>query len=386
MIKKADNIPNKKFVLQMYINENLGDDLFIDIVANKYPNIDFVIFGIGNRTIPSIYNEKYKNVHVSIKNNFIHKINIIFKILFRRDFLLEKELKKSDGLIILGGSVFIDGLNHYESMKANILADIRLHSQKIGKPTFIIGANFGPVYHEKFIKKYKKFFQECKNVCYRDIKSKQLYSDLNNIEHAPDVIFNMNKTNMQIKEKTIGFSIIDLSDSSHQKIAKYKQTYEDKMIELINDFIHLDYEINMYSFCNNQGDNKAIERIKNKVLNKDKINCYEYKNMETSNFLDNFTSNEYIISTRFHGMIIGLINEQKVYPIIYDIKTKNVIDEIGIENYCSLDNIYAAKATDILKVKKQKNINKIQVNAHKQFESFEKYFNLNGAHLYEKNN
>ena len=25
-----------KIILQMYINENLGDDLFIDIIANKY--------------------------------------------------------------------------------------------------------------------------------------------------------------------------------------------------------------------------------------------------------------------------------------------------------------------------------------------------------------
>lgn len=386
MKKKSDKKQNKRIVLQMYINENLGDDLFIDIIANRYPSIDFVIFGIGNRVIPPLYNSKYKNVQVVSTNKWLHKINILSKIILKKDFLLEKELKKSDGLIILGGSVFIDGFNHIEALKANILADVRLHYQKIGKPTFVIGANFGPVYHEKFIKKYKKYFQNCENVCFRDLKSKQIYSNLNNIDYAPDVIFNKRKTNKKANKKTIGFSIIDLSDGSHQKISQFRQAYENKMVELINEFSNLGYEINMYSFCNKQGDNEAINRIKNNILSKKKVNCHEYTNLETSDFINSFTSNEYIISTRFHGMIIGLINEQKVYPIIYDIKTKNVIDELGIDNYCSLDDICKLKISDILNVEMKKNINKIQVNAHKQFEAFEKYFDLDGVNSHEKNN
>jgi len=142
----------------------------------------------------------------------------------------------------------------------------------------------------------------------------------------------------------------------------------------------------MYSFCNKQGDNKAINRIKNSILSKEKINCYEYTNLETLEFINSFTYNEYIVSTRFHGMIIGLINEQKVFPIVYDIKTKNVIDELAINDYCSLDDINQLKSADILNVKKQKNISKIQMNAYKQFEAFEKHFNLDGVNSNEKNN
>lgn len=386
MKKNPNKNENKKIILQMYINENLGDDLFIDIIANRYPNIDFVIFGIGNRIIPPLYNRKYKNVHISSANKWIHKLNIISKIILKKDFLLEKELKKSDGLIILGGSVFIDGFNRIEAFKANILAKVRLHYQKIGKPNFVIGANFGPVYHEKFIELYNDYFKNCENVCFRDLKSKQIYSNLKNIDYAPDVIFNKQKINNKITKKTIGFSIIDLSDSSHQKISKFKELYENKIIELINEFIDLGYEINMYSFCNKQGDNKAINRIKNSILSKEKINCYEYTNLETLEFINSFTYNEYIVSTRFHGMIIGLINEQKVFPIVYDIKTKNVIDELAINDYCSLDDINQLKSADILNVKKQKNISKIQMNAYKQFEAFEKHFNLDGVNSNEKNN
>jgi len=359
----------KKIDLYAYCCNNLGDDLFVITIARRYPKQQFYLYVNPKFAKPF---KKEKNIKV------VNRVEVLIKRVLKKFRLIKeirKPLKKSIATVRIGGSIFIEPENWHKPQE-----------MKIKKNEFVIGANFGPVYHEKFIELYNDYFKNCENVCFRDLKSKQIYSNLKNINYAPDVIFNKQKINNKITKKTIGFSIIDLSDSSHQKISKFKELYENKIIELINEFVDLGYEINMYSFCNKQGDNKAINRIKNSILSKEKINCYEYTNLETLEFINSFTYNEYIVSTRFHGMIIGLINEQKVFPIVYDIKTKNVIDELAINDYCSLDDINQLKSADILNVKKQKNISKIQMNAYKQFEAFEKHFNLDGVNSNEKNN
>lgn len=365
-----------KIILQMYINENLGDDLFIDLIANKYPNIDFTIYGIGNREIPNIYKTKYKNVDILPVERHSNMLNTIGKILLKRDIILEKNLKKSDGIITLGGSVFMDSPIILESFKAKVLADVRLHALKTKKPTFVIGANFGPVYHNRFVKKYKKYFSECINVCFRDSNSKKYYDNLDNVISSTDVAFNYKRKNIAIKNKTVGISIIDLNDSSHSKISSYTKIYEDKMIELINKFTTLDYFVNIYSFCQKQGDNTASYRIVDRLANKSNVKIIEYKNLDIDGFVEHFSSNEYIVATRFHSMILGIIQNQKVFPIVYDIKTKNMIEELQIKNYCTLDTMDKLNVDDIFKVEKYVNIDKIQKKANHQFDAFEDYYRL----------
>lgn len=365
-----------KIILQMYINENLGDDLFIDIIANKYPNIKFTIFGIGNRMISSVYKKKYKNVDVVPVSRLNNKINTICKVLFRRDIILENILKEYDGIITLGGSVFIDSPLQFEAFKAKVLADVRIHALKVKKPTFVIGANFGPVYHDKFVEKYFKYFSSCINVCFRDTNSKTYYKELKNVVSSTDVVFNYKRKNVAIKNKTVGISIIDLNNSSHSKISKYKKVYEENIIKIINKFISLDYSVKIYSFCNNQGDNTVSYRIVENVDDKKNVKILEYQGMEIDSFVEDFASNEYIIATRFHSMILGLIHQQKVYPIVYDIKTQNVIDELKIINYCTLDSIDKMKIDDILEIKNYTGIENMQKKARTQFDAFEKYYKL----------
>ena len=365
-----------KIILQMYINENLGDDLFIDIIANKYPNTNFTIYGIGYRMISSVYKKKYKNVDIVPVSRLNNKINTICKVFFRRDIILENILKEYDGIITLGGSVFIDSPLQFEAFKANVLADVRIHALKVKKPTFVIGANFGPVYHDKFVEKYFEYFSNCINVCFRDTNSKVYYKELKNVVSSTDVVFNYKRKNVAIKNKTVGISIIDLNNSSHSKISKYKKEYEENIIKVINDFISLGYGVKIYSFCNNQGDNTASYNIIENVDSKKNVKIVEYQGMEIDEFVKDFASNEYIIATRFHSMILGLIHQQKVYPIVYDIKTQNVIDELKITNYCTLDDIDKMKIDDILEIKNYTGIENIQKKASNQFYAFEKYYKL----------
>lgn len=384
-MKKNSNV-KANIILQMYLNENLGDDLFIEIIAKKYPDVNFTIFGIGNRPIPLKYGIKYNNVHVISISKIERIINLASKIIIGKDYILEKQLKKSDGIITLGGSVFIDGKTRYEAFKAKVLTRVRQHALKLKKPTFVIGANFGPVYNKKYIDNYKKYFEECVNVCFRDRKSKETFKNLKNVDFAPDVIFNYNKSIKNTQKNSVGISIIDLLDSNHLNKVLYKDKYESKIVEIINELSTRGYNINLYSFCNNQGDNKAIHRIMDRVESPNNIKCYDYKDLNIEEFVSNYVSNEYLIATRFHGMILGLINNIKVYPIVYDIKTQNVIDDLNIKKYSTLDNIEKINVKEILSVKLNPNIDEICKNAKNQFTPFANYFAIREDDIDEKSN
>ena len=95
----------------------------------------------------------------------------------------------------------------------------------MGKPIFIIGANFGPFQTEERINDYRKLFKMCNDVCFRDLSSFEMFKELQQVRYAPDIVFQMEVDEINsIKQKNkIGFSIIDLH---HKKgLSGYNSEY-----------------------------------------------------------------------------------------------------------------------------------------------------------------
>ena len=94
----------KKVLLDMYLKKNLGDDLFLKIISERYPNIEFYIQPTTD------YEKSFfsKNIHF-IRNNITRAINVFekkFKI--ANSFITNVLKKKNDIFIVLGGSMFIE--------------------------------------------------------------------------------------------------------------------------------------------------------------------------------------------------------------------------------------------------------------------------------------
>src|SRR5699024_7019939 len=99
----------KKILIRVYSATNLGDDLFIKILCNRYPSHKFYIIADKKHSKPfkSIPNLKVIN-HAS----FIDKV--ILKLGFRftsYNFLSKKLAKRTDSVIHIGGSIFIENSN-----------------------------------------------------------------------------------------------------------------------------------------------------------------------------------------------------------------------------------------------------------------------------------
>jgi len=314
----------KKILLDAYYAENLGDDLFIKIIVERYPNVKWYIVTFRNEYKHNFVS-RYKNVKVIKLPRIISilktRINLINRIYM--SILMSIRL---DGIVKIGGSIFMQ----YSGWKNRYNDRFKLwfFLKKRKKKVFIIGSNFGPFEEQEFLSSYERLFTKIDDICFRDEYSYNLFKSLPNVRLAPDVVFALQENQAMFKRKTIGISVISLDYRPNLK--KYNEMYLNKMIEMVNELGQMGYEITLFSFCKREGDEDVIKSILNKCDNRENVDHHFY-NGDVSTSLAIFSSMEYIVSCRFHSLILAYIMNKPVFPIIYSDKTSNVIKDLGIE-------------------------------------------------------
>ncbi len=317
----------KKIFVDVYLAFNLGDDLFLDLLAKKFPKTQFTVNYVGDN-----YDEfliKYPNVtrrRYSIYDKILQKTRI-------KDTLTDYKTiaKQHDAMIFIGGSIFREE-SYHQSLYEDRLNLIEEFNQ-LEKPVFVLGSNFGPIKTNKFVEDYQHFFEKCYDVCFRDTNSYHLFQHMNNVRCEPDIVFQMeikNEKKLDNKQQ-IGFSIIDVNHKDG--LGKYKNQYIESTIKTIEYFVNKGYECCLMSFCEREGDLKTIQLIL-KQLDKSihsKISVYEYKGdlEEALNVISNF---KLFIAARFHANILAQLLEVPILPVIYSPKTANMLHDIGFKN------------------------------------------------------
>jgi colanic acid/amylovoran biosynthesis protein len=368
----------KKVLVCAYFAKNLGDDLFLKILFDRYPNVEWDLL-TANRNYNEIFKD-YKNVKIiySYRNIGKNKFNLFFKL---NDMFFK--YKKYDALVNIGGSIFMQ--SPAWKLKFNEREYLLNNFKKRNKKVFILGANFGPFKDKVFVEKYRKLFATYNDVCFRDYYSYKIFSDLENVRLAPDVVFNLDVKRFDEKEKSVGFSIIDIE--KREGLNEYQHEYNKKLTQLVENYIELGYKVKLFSFCENEGDMKAINYLQDS-FKKNYSNSIEVIDYEgnINSFLNKFKSCEVIIGTRFHSIILALLYNQSVFPIIYSEKTYNVLKDLNMENHCCY--IQDIQKLDVKKVttsidNRMKN-SEVFVEAEKQFEKLDLFlgnFNLDGNKL-----
>lgn len=329
----------KKIFVDVYLAFNLGDDLFLDLLAKKFPATQFTVNYVGNNYDEFL--DKYPNVNrrrYSLYDKILQKTRI-------KDTLTDYRTiaHQHDAMIFIGGSIFREE-SYHQSLYEDRLKLIEEFNQ-LKKPVFVLGANFGPFKTTKFIEDYQHFFEKCYDVCFRDTFSYDLFRHIKHVRYSPDIIYQMNvldKKKIGNKEK-IGFSIIDLNHKDG--LGGYQQQYIDSTVKSILYFVGKGEECCLMSFCEQEGDLKTINLILRKLDQsvRSKINVYEYKgNLEEA--LNLVASFKLFIAARFHANILAQLLEIPVLPIIYSSKTLNMLHDVGFDNtiieMTQLDKMY----------------------------------------------
>jgi len=339
----------KKVMVYAYSQFNLGDDLFIKILCERYPETQFVLYAP----------KQYKRCFQGMRNIrffpsdafFVRSFNYIFKHLHIRKLLA----KSCDAAVHIGGSLFIQG-EDWRKMLENTKA-MRIS----GKPFFLLGANFGPFHDKQFYQEHKQIFSSYTDTCFREKYSYDLFKDLPNVRMAADIVFQLKKPIIPKRENHIVISVI--KPSIRKYLASYDALYYEKIKDVVVYFAERGYHVTLMAFCTYEGDHEAIDHILDEIpvdyLGKITKHVYQLNIEET---LQIIASASFVVASRFHAMILGWVYGIPVFSIAYSDKMKHVMHDVGFQgtstDFEQLEtlqaaDVFASMQTDPLDISRQ---------------------------------
>lgn len=359
---------SKRVYIYAYAQMNLGDDLFIKILCDRYPHTKFYIMS----------NKKY-----SISFNEIDNLTVINNIPVIDGAIKRTALNVSvnnllrrlisfycDATVTIGGSIFQEKSGWKN--KLNVFQKRLINKKK----HYIIGSNFGPYKDNQYYEKYKSAFKAITDICFRDSHSYNLFSDLPNVRYEADVVFQYSYEKIDYQNKQVVISVIGLKNRDNLKM--YENSYQEKIIELSRYFVKQGFSVYLMGFCEKEGDDVALSDIYSKLSynEKDSIKKYSYQG-DIDKALKLIQESQYILATRFHSMILGWVFNKPVYPIVYNDKITNVLDDIGFQgSYVKIKEISTIQAEDVynnLTTSKPLNINQQIISSKNQFKMLDEF-------------
>lgn len=361
-----------------YFQNNVGDDLMIEILMNRYPGVAFWGYKDNQKKSRRMEDANYISVD-DIYRKYGRLNSLINKITrgHRKDYLIHLIKKCIEHrcccAVGIGGSL-------YGEWESGI--EVRLQyedSKRInGKPYFILGANFGPYKNPSYYDAFKEYFHTCDVVSFRDQTSFDLFGDMPMIQWAPDIVFNIDKGIISDKS-TVLISVIDINENKHADLRDYSEAYFRFIGNLCKTILERNNVPILVSFCRAEGDERAISKIRNTVSPSisERIQTYLYDG-NTEEVLDLFRSAHYVVATRFHAMILALKFQKPFFAIAYDQKLVNVLKDMQLESYCDFKDIEKITMETALNQKNEmstERIEKIEKQAERHFDALDAFLN-----------
>lgn len=369
-----------KVQLRAFVNGNLGDDLFVKIICNRYKNCTFYLSGNGKykKYFRRINNLKYFSNDIVIMKAIFKIFNTVKKI-FKKERLGYDEYisirlsKKCEEHVLITGSFFMEP----ETGKSEVERKINNDKKLLQLRPYILGCNFGPYFSELFYNEYKRMFSMAKSICFRDSYSYDLFMDLKNVSWAPDVVFNLNIENTFNGNYYI-ISVVNLKKDDNEKSLSYYDLYVKKLVEIITELKRINKKVVLMSFCDDQGDMKTIQDILILLNNKDNVEVLSYNSIFMEKSLEIISNCEAIIATRFHAMILGFLYKKPVFPIIYNRKMKYVLKDLNYDKeFIEIKDMHNLEVKKLINTLNDKNIFDIKqtiIDANNQFSDLDNVF------------
>ena len=356
----------KRVYLKAYTKINLGDDLFVRIICERYPKVQFYL------NVSKDEDEAFETIKNLTLLNRAHLrgmiVNRFLKIGQKLDW---KKNVWFDAQVYIGGSIFMQPQDWYEGSEyEKNVYKFRLNEEI---PYFILGANFGPYEDERFVEFHKELFlTQLKDLCFRDQWSYHLFKEIPQVRYAPDIVF----TNQIPKKEKKNLVVIScISNNGRIGIPPFDNAqYRKKMAQICDAYVQMGKEVCLLSMCKEEGDEDACIKIRDAC--KEKVNTVFYQG-NLDEVLELFAQAEYVIASRFHAMILAWVTQTPVFPVCYNNKAEQAIASYGflgksvhIQNFCDVD------FETIDANRKQKyvfDVEHLKQEAEKQFEMLDKF-------------
>ena len=266
---------SKNIFLQYYSRLNFGDDLFVRIFAEQFPNHRVCL--LGN---PAYIPEKLgSNVHISPFSWITVALGVIqarvkgqvAKQLLQHlyDRSIATAQRNAAASVMIGGSIFMDTKNRQDEIRFDVAEaverDFSVRSSILpGRTNFVIGANLGPAYREDYFQNMKHRTEAYAHICVRDYASYSELQDCPNVQYAPDVVFALDPIRRAPVEKKVAISVID--PSKHTKDPQIIESYYELLAQTISTLCESGHKIVLVSFCKREGDEVGIAQLCNRCI------------------------------------------------------------------------------------------------------------------------
>lgn len=316
-----------------YLEHNLGDDLFLLALLDRYKDNADILFHVWADSSYRYLQSRYSNIHLHELPNVSG--SLLQRQATRRKIMHQKmaSVAYADAAVQIGGSIFMEW--HGGNVRKR-LRDYRywLNWKKwttylyvTPSASFVIGSNFGPWKTKNFKRVMHRLFgRYCTDVCFRDQYSAGLFSDLRNVRWAPDVLFGVTMPHTD-KRRQVFVSVIDLNRKGEGLVSK-QTAYQAWLVKQIQLMAEQGYETVLCSFCEYEGDSQAVADLSEQLRSLG-IGARElYYAGNDQEILSEIAASEYVIASRFHATILGLAAGCKVLPVLYSDKTRHVLEDL----------------------------------------------------------
>lgn len=305
------------------IEKNIGDDLFIKLLCERYPHIDFVIseharYGSLEK-IPNLHFSK--NMSKWIWVTLLNPRNPIKKaiaMLLRAYYSLR--LPKCEVAVSIVGNAFKN--MDYTGWEQSRWIRSRI---KLAKRFYLISTNFGPYQDEGWKTDFERIFSQMADVCFRDEYSHGLFKHLPNARFAPDAVISLGEQKKDDSdEKRVIISLVDCTFAARsEELHKAADTYEEKMVEVAKKFLSEGYKVTFLN-SNTVQDRPACDRILCKLDSPD-VDTLDYDG-DLDEVFELYRKSSAVVATRLHTIVLAWLYRLPVVPIVYDIKVGNLLD------------------------------------------------------------
>lgn len=302
-----------------YTNLNVGDDLFLHRLFSAYPHVHFAM--IARKPYREMF-RRYRNVTVfeedAVPLQLCKKLRIEEKVQWRI-------AHGYDHAVYIGGSIFKE-FPEWENQ--------HVWYRELFDPGRLcfLGCSWGPCRTAQFQEHMTAVLSEMKDVCFRDRYSYNTFAQLPNVRYAPDLLFGLDWSRYAgvEEQKQVFISIVNCR-AGNVDLPEHADAYHRFIGSLTERFARQGYRTVLCSFCEPEGDPAAAEEIRSQLPPhvKESTSIVNYSGANPDEILTLIAQSEYVVATRFHAMILGMVAGKKVLPMIYHIKLRNVLDDLS---------------------------------------------------------
>lgn len=313
-------------ILFACIEKNIGDDLFVKLVCERYPNTQFVITADAEYgSLATIKNLRFDaNLKKWIWASNICRKNVLKNTVARLIGAYYRfQMPRYKYAINIVGNGFKN--RKYEGFFQSRWIRERV---RLAQEYFLISTNFGPYNDPRWKSDFEGIFSEMRDVCFRDKSSFELFRMIPSVRYAPDAVLSMGKQAHENSRNTVIISVIDcLMLERGPELNQSAQRYETLMAKC-SDFYAQQGKAVVLLNSNTVQDQSAAVRILENCRNKQNIRIFNYDgNLEK--VMELYSRAEKVIATRLHTIILAWLFDVPVIPIVYDIKVDGILQSYG---------------------------------------------------------